>query len=61
MAPNAEDYRQRTLSDLILEKIRERQGEAGLSAIPRYVITMLQHAHKQLYVYSVGPHENGPH
>lgn len=35
MAPNAADYQQKTLTDIILEKIREKQQQAGLSEIPR--------------------------
>lgn len=34
MAPGAADYRQRSLSDLILDKIRAKQAEGGLSQIP---------------------------
>lgn len=30
MAPGAADYKQRTLSDLIMEKIREKQQEGGM-------------------------------
>lgn len=35
MAPGARDARQKTLSDVILEKIREKQAAAGLSEVPR--------------------------
>lgn len=34
MAPGAADHRQRTLSDIILQKIREKQQEQGLTEIP---------------------------
>ena len=37
LAPGAADYRQRTLSDLILEKIRQHQEERGLETVPRCV------------------------
>ncbi|KAL4458621.1 hypothetical protein ABPG75_013486 [Micractinium tetrahymenae] len=35
MAPEAEHYQQRTLADLVLERIREKQKEQGVSEIPR--------------------------
>ncbi|EFN54310.1 hypothetical protein CHLNCDRAFT_135512 [Chlorella variabilis] len=35
MAPDADSYRQRTLADLVLERIREKQAEQGVSEIPR--------------------------
>jgi essential nuclear protein 1 len=35
MAPGARDARHKTLSDVILEKIREKQAAAGLSEVPR--------------------------
>ena len=37
MNPAAKDQKQKTLSDVIMEKIREKQAEAGLAAVPRYV------------------------
>lgn len=37
MAPDADSYRQRTLADLVLERIREKQAEQGVSEIPRCV------------------------
>ena len=35
LAPGAADYRQKTLSELVMERIRERQGEQGLVELPR--------------------------
>ena len=36
MNHSAKGQKQKTLSDVIMEKIREKQGQAGLSALPRY-------------------------
>ena len=35
MAPGATDYRQRTLADLVVERIRQKQGGAGIAELPR--------------------------
>lgn len=35
MAPDADSYQQRTLADLVLERIREKQKEQGVTEIPR--------------------------
>lgn len=35
MAPGADSYHQKTLADMVLEKIRERQAAAGVSELPR--------------------------
>lgn len=35
MAPGADNYKQKTLADMVLERIREKQAEAGVSEIPR--------------------------
>jgi hypothetical protein len=35
MAPDAGAYRQRTLADLVLERIREKQAEQGVIELPR--------------------------
>jgi essential nuclear protein 1 len=37
MNPTAKGQKQKTLTDVIMEKIREKQAAAGLSAVPRYV------------------------
>ena len=35
LAPGADSYHQRTLADMVLDKIREKQGELGVAEIPR--------------------------
>lgn len=35
MAPGHEDYRQASLGDLILSKLREQQKEQGLTVLPK--------------------------
>lgn len=35
MAPGADNYKQKTLADLVLERIREKQAEQGVSELPR--------------------------
>lgn len=35
MAPGADSYHQKTLADMVLEKIRERQAAAGVAELPR--------------------------
>ncbi|PSC71236.1 Bystin [Micractinium conductrix] len=35
MAPGADDYQQKTLADLVLERIRQKQAEQGVSELPR--------------------------
>ena len=37
LPPDADAYQQRTLADLVLERIREKQAEQGVSEIPRWV------------------------
>jgi hypothetical protein len=36
LAPGADSYHQRTLADMVLDKIREKQGELGVAEIPRW-------------------------
>jgi essential nuclear protein 1 len=49
MAPGAKDKKQKTLTDVIMEKIREKQAEAGLPAATpsRYVIKLHHNRNNQ--------------
>ncbi len=36
MAPDADTFQQKTLADLVLERLREKQKEQGVTEIPRW-------------------------
>lgn len=49
MNPSAKGQKQKTLTDVIMEKIREKQAAAGLSVVPRYVFYLIIDVFKIYY------------
>ena len=38
LAPDAGDFKQKSLADIIMAKIREKQEAQGLAAVPRWAV-----------------------